>query len=70
MLSLYSLVCVGPGRKPKLLVFSRIGSCNCVGLYHTALRDVGSALIASHLPLFDCFLLSNPSVNDESESSR
>ena len=26
MLSLYSLVCVGPGRKPKLLVFSCTGS--------------------------------------------
>ena len=26
MLSLYSLVCVGPGRKPKLLVFSYAGS--------------------------------------------
>ena len=26
-LSLYRLVCVGPGQKPKLLVFSREGSC-------------------------------------------
>ena len=43
---LFSLVCVGPGQKPRLLVLSSKGSFTCSVLYHY--------LVIAHLLLF-CF---------------
>ena len=37
MLSLHSLFCVRPGRKPKLLVFSCTDSCSCTGLLNNTI---------------------------------